>query len=938
MESFLSETIRTLTQGTYPLSDYVLILPSKRAGGFLSQVLIEQADTSYFAPTIYSIEDFISQVSGIEIMNPTQVLLEGYKIYNELTPTAFSDYLQWAEPLLNDFNEIDRNLVGPKEFFGYLSQIKAFERWELKEATPLIKDYLKFWEGLLPFYNALTQHLLKQGAAYQGLVYRWAAEDLSHYLNVNANKPHAFIGFNALNPAEELLIQEMLAQGNSHIFWDLDEFFAKDQTHSVSQFIRGYFDRWPYYKNPLNLQGLASTPKTENIISAKADGLGDGLSQRINHSGITNNNFGKDKEFAFIQSESDQGQIQAMSAVLQQMPLMQVNKTALILADESLLPGVLYALPDKINNINITMGYPLKNYPGVWFVESLLQWHKSENNRIHHNHLSKILTHPFGQLLLPSWQNISRWVQKNHQLFIDIDEIKELARASERPVIELMFSNAGGEPYLLKNLTTLLSGLNEQKQLNAVDRIGIQKLLDLLQELYGLARSYGFLENISAIAALFDHLLVSESLDFEGDAYQGLQVMGVLETRVLDFEHIIMLSVNEGVIPQGKSSASFITYDMKKEFGLPLHTDKDAIYGYHFFRLLQRAKSVRFIYKNSQKGLSVGEPSRFLRLLELTAPEAHKIEKTTALQEVNISAASVASYEKTPDVMDRLREIVAGGFSPSSLGQYVRDPEEFYFKRILGLPEERLMEDNIAANILGSVVHDAIEEMYAPLVGKPLVLSDLKALKKKVDRVVMDHFDDKYNLRALAHGKNLIVTEVVKRYCHLLLDWDCAALERGEVIELLEVETEHKLLLTVPGVDQPVKLRGVVDRLDRADGVLRVIDYKTGNVQPGDLNIEDWTALTASEKKEKAFQLLTYTYMHFKHDSGFKPIHGQAIAGIISFKNFGQGLMTYAFKPNRNTRVVDITHEVLSQYEQQLFGLITELMNPEQPFVAASDT
>ena len=215
METFLSETVRELAQGPHPLSDYTLILPSKRAGGFLNQVLIDQTQKVYFAPTVLSIEDFISQVSGIDIMAPTQVLLEGYKVYNELVPTPFNDYLLWAEPLLNDFNELDRNLVSPEAFFSYLSQIKAFERWELKEATPLIKDYLKFWEGLMPFYTAFTQHLLNQGAAYQGLVYRQAAEDLSHYINAIGDKPHAFIGFNALNPAEEILFQEMLAQGNS---------------------------------------------------------------------------------------------------------------------------------------------------------------------------------------------------------------------------------------------------------------------------------------------------------------------------------------------------------------------------------------------------------------------------------------------------------------------------------------------------------------------------------------------------------------------------------------------------------------------------------------------------------------------------------------------------------------------------------------------------
>ena len=920
METFLSETIHELVQGPHPLSDYTLVLPSKRAGGFLSQVLIQQTDKVYFAPSILSIEDFISQVSGVELMNPTQVLLEGYKVYNGLTPTPFNDYLQWAEPLLNDFNELDRNLVAPKAFFGYLSQVKAFERWELQEATPLIKDYLKFWEGLLPFYSKFTEHLLQQGAAYQGLVYRQAAEDLSHYLNAVGDKPHAFIGFNALNPAEELLIQEMLAQGNSRVFWDLDQFFAEDPQHSVSHFIRDYFERWPYYKTEQN--------PSEDTLSMNLS------TDRL--ALITGDQYAKAKALNLVECDSDQGQIQALSALLQGVSPEQASKTAIVLADESLLVPVLYAIPEAINQINITMGYPLKSYPGVWFVEALLQWHKSSNKRIHHNHLNKILTHPFGQLLLPSWQKISRSIQKNHQLFIDVEEIKGLVRGSEEPIVSLMFSKAGRDN-ILKNLIELLSRLNEHMQLNAIDRIGVQKLLDLLQQLSGLARSYGFMDKISAITALFDHLMASESLDFEGDAYQGLQIMGVLETRVLDFERIIMLSVNEGVIPQGKSSASFITYDMKKEFGLPLHTDKDAIYSYHFFRLVQRAATVTFLFKNSQKGLSVGEPSRFLRLMELTAPETHTINKTTALQEVLINNTTAPQYEKTPDVISQLNELVAQGLSPSSLGQYIRDPEEFYFKRILGLPEEQLMEDNIAANILGTVVHDAIKEMYEPMVGKSLKPSDLIALKKDIDAIVMRHFDEKYNLRALAQGKNLIVTEVVKRYCHQLIDWDCSALDRGDTIEILEVETQHTRSLNIPGVSTPVILRGVVDRLDRCNGVLRIIDYKTGSVQPSDLNIAEWDQLTESHKKEKAFQLLTYAYMHFTEDTGLKPIDTPAIAGIISFKNFGQGLMTYAFRPNQSKREELIIDNTMECYQQQLFGLIGELLNPDLPFVAATE-
>ena len=908
METFLSETLRLLAKGPYSISDYTLILPSKRAGGFLNQVLMEQADKAHFAPTIYSIEDFISEVSGIEIMNPTHVLLEAYKIYNTLRQINFNDYLLWAEPLLNDFNELDRNLVSAEEFFNYLSQVKALERWELKApASDMMRDYLKFWEGLFPFYTKFSAHLLKEGSAYQGLVYRRASEDLGHYISSHGNKPHVFIGFNALNPAEELIIQEMLAQGNNKIFWDIDECFVRDKNHSVSKFIRTYLSKWPYYKATSSKKGP-----------------------------VFGNTFEKKKNLHLIESDSDQGQAQAVAQILRNLPQGEAKKTAIVLADESLLIPMMYAIPQEIKNINITMGYPLKAYPGVWFFDSLLQWHKSSGKRIHHKLLVKILTHPFGQLLLKSSPDIISSIQKNHQLFVDLEDLKTKVNKKESVTLDHLFSIKGSNSNLLKQLIDLVNQLATHQKLSQIDRIGLQKLSDLMQDLRGLARDYGFLDNISAIAALYNHLLSSQSLDFEGDAYNGLQIMGMLETRVLDFENIIMVSVNEGILPQGNTSTSFITYDMKKEFGLPLHTDKDAIYAYHFFRLLSRTKQAFIIYKNGQKGLNVSEPSRFLRLLKLNATDKHEILKLSVIMETPINPNRATTYEKTPDVLERIAEIMEHGLSPSSLGQYIRDPESFYLQRIIEVPEDTMLEDNIAANLLGEVVHESIKQLYQPHAGFNLTISKLEDMEAQIPEVVMSQFEIFYNLKALEFGKNLIVTEVVKRYCQQLINWDRSNLKMGHQISLIEIETTHEVELKVPDINRPVKLRGTVDRLDLFNGVLRVIDYKTGNVNPSDLNLVNWDDLIQAHKKDKVFQLLTYVYLHYKKQTPFcKLEETHTIAGILSFKNFGQGLMTYAYKnSNKGPREERINPSTIERYEQQLFALIHELNDPDTPYIA----
>jgi len=900
MESFLTETIRTLSQGPHALSDYTIILPSKRAGGFLNQLLVQQADQAFFSPKIYSIEDFVAHVSGVSIMPKTDVLLAGFSRYQSIQKTSFTDYLQWAETMLSDFNELDRHLVEPKAFFSYLSQIKALDRWNLEESpTPLMTDYFKFWETLFPFYTQLTESLLAEGQAYQGLVYRRAAEDLTHYLNTHGAAPHAFIGFNALNPAEQLLIQELLAQGNTQVFWDMDDHFIQDPQHSVSHFLKDYLGTWPHYKT----HPKPDFPK----------------------------HFAQHKNIRLIQADSDLAQVKMMTKLLSETPREQWEKTALVLADESLLIPVLYALPQHITSVNITMGYPLKAFPGVWFMTTLLHYYRSGAAKIHHDTLKKIFTHPFGQRLIPSGTEICHALDKQHRLFVSLSDLLDMAPEESRQTLRLLFGPEDSQTTLLKRLMLLLNELIQSKNLGRFDRLGVEKLFDLCHRLEHLERHFGFLQTTNSIVALFDHLLQQESLDFEGDAYSGLQVMGMLETRVLDFEHLIVLSVNEGILPQGKSTASFITYDMKKEFGLPLHTEKDAIYAYHFFRLLQRAKEVTLVYQEQTQGLNVGEKSRFIRLLALDEQKTHKITQVLAHQHAEVTPVAAEEFVKSPGVMDRLHAIAEKGFSPTALSLYIRDPKAFYFERVLSLSTNKPMQDSVGPDVVGTVVHESIKELYKDFVGHHLTVAGLKALKKQVNAVIQEQFGLAYNTSSLVKGKNLIIVAVVRRYIEKLIDWDLSALAEGHTIELLESETNHEITIQT-NLGYPMSLKGQVDRVDRCNGTIRIIDFKTGMVQPSSVEIVDWAQLITNKKYDKAFQLLTYAYLR-QHTSPETSV----TAGILSFKNMTAGLMCFATKKGSHDRnkIASITPEVLKQYEEQLFALVGGIMNPEIPFVAA---
>ncbi|MDG1062842.1 MAG: PD-(D/E)XK nuclease family protein [Flavobacteriaceae bacterium] len=902
MQSFLTETIQRLHQGPHPLSEYTIILPSKRAGGFLNQLLVAQADQPFFSPKIYSIEDFVAEVSGVSVMPQTDVLLAGFSNYQSIQKTSFTDYLQWAETMLGDFNELDRHLVAPEAFFDYLSQIKALDRWNLEEsATPLMTDYLKFWETLLPFYTQFKEALLAQGQAYQGLVYRRAAEDLSHYLNSHGSKPHAFIGFNALNPAEQIVIQELLAQGHTEVFWDMDHHFIADQQHSVSHFLRAYLDQWPYYCH----HPKPNFPR----------------------------HFEQAKRIRLVQADSDLAQVKMMTKLLSETTQEQWSKTALVLADESLLIPVLYALPQHISSVNITMGYPLKSFPGVWFVSSLLHHYKSGSSKIHHNTLKKILTHPFGQRLVPSGKSICQNLDKQHRLFISLSDLIPLATKEEQVPLKILFAPEDSDTNILSRMMSLLNQLIQTKGLSHFDRLGIEKLFDLCHRLEQLERHFGFLQNTNSIVALFDHLLQQESLDFEGNAYSGLQVMGMLETRVLDFEHLMVLSVNEGILPQGKSTASFITYDMKKEFGLPLHTEKDAIYAYHFFRLLQRATDVTLIYQEQTQGLNVGEKSRFVRLLQLEQQQAHDLTQWTAHQGAEFSVSAIEKFEKSPGVMARLKEIAEKGFSPTALSLYIRDPKAFYLERVLKLSPKSPLQDSVGPDIVGTVVHESIKALYSDFVGHDLTTDGLNHIKADVPEAVQKEFAKAYNTSSLNRGKNLIIVAVVQRYIEKLIDWDLDALANGHRITLLESETDHLMTLDT-NKPFPIVLKGQVDRVDRCDDTIRIIDFKTGMVKPTSVAISDWSGLISDKKYDKAFQLLTYAYLRQQSSP-----EATVSAGILSFKNMAAGLMPFSTKEGqtRNNKVTAITPEVLAVYETQLLALINEILDPNTPFVAAVD-
>ncbi|MCZ4317720.1 PD-(D/E)XK nuclease family protein [Aequorivita viscosa] len=902
MQTFLQEALQDIENTGTNISEITCILPSKRAGSFLLNELKKNSNVTKFAPRICSIEEFIEDLSNIKIIDNTELLFKSYEAYLKtdtiLNKEDFETYSTWATTLLNDFNEIDRYLIDPVPFFSYLASIKTLERWSVtNEKTELITNYLRFWESLPLFYNTIQNLLLKENIGYQGMVYREAAANIEHYINNNKNNKHFFIGFNALNTAEQHIIQELLEVDNTKIYWDIDRIFYNDTKHSASYFIRKYINEWPYFEKAL--------PK------------------------IITENYGRPKQFQLVEVQKNIGQAKYVGELLATLSDEDLNKTAVVLGDENLLVPLLYSLPENVKNINLTMGVSLKNFPAVVFFEMLFTIQQRNVEILYYKDILSILNHPFGKSLIANSSDISENLTRENITHISVEDLIKLSNTSANEMLQLLFKNwkDDSDTAIISSIK-IVEKLRKRHKYSTIESVVLLQLHTVFGKIEALNQKYPHLKTIKSVRTLFTELTATTSLDFEGDAFNGLQLMGVLETRVLDFENLIITSVNEGIFPSGKSNSSFITYDLKQQFNLPLYSEKDAIYTYHFYRLLQRAKNITLLYNNHAEGINTGEKSRFIRQLEVELQPNHTLKKQILSPKVHIKKQELREIKKTDPVMQRLREIAAKGFSPSALTSYIRNPLEFYFQKILRLNEFEEVEETVAANTLGTIVHDTLEKFYQPLESKVLTVQYLQEIKTRIHDEVTAQFKKTFKGGTFSKGKNLIIFEVAKRYISNFIDREISDVEAGNSIKIIKIEAKLTLEIPFSELDFPVNIHGKVDRVDEYNGQLRIIDYKTGQVKQGDVEIIEWEEINQDYKFSKAFQILMYALMMNKE----LPINN-AEAGIISFKNLGSGFLKFGTKTSAySKRNHQINADTLATFTVELKKLILEICDPNIPF------
>lgn len=907
MTSFLSTIIKDLLVKHQDLSKFTFILPSKRAGAFLKREISLHIDKPVFSPTVISIENFTEQIAGLSTIDNTTTLFEFFTVYKELTLPEdredFETFSTWAQTLVHDFNEIDRYLIPPDKVFNYLAEIQDINHWSVaSEKTELVENYLAFWKKLPLYYNKLIENLLDRKEGYQGLIYRRAAEKVHEFSSTLASN-HIFIGFNALNNAEQEIIQKMLDQG-SQVYWDIDTTHLNDPAHDAGLFLREYAETWQYYRENSfeKISTEFTEPKNINIV---------GIPKSI-------------------------GQAKHVGEILSNLTPRQLQSTALVLGEESLLVPILNSLPNNVPALNITMGYPLKYSPFAYLFDTVFEFYKTRESSYYYKTVISLLSNPVIQRITRErCKNVVAVIKKENLLYLTPKQITRLFEDKVPEVITAIFPESIPDPkQALENIKLIIKevkqGLTEET--DALNLEFLYQYQQVTEHLEDLLNNYPHITSVSSLHHFYKEIAGLQALDFQGKPFQGLQLMGMLESRVLDFETVILTSVDEGILPAGKSNNSFIPYDLKKAFGLPTYKEKDAVYTYHFYHLLQRAKQVYLLHNTDNESQMGGEKSRFILQLEIDNHPAHTLSTSIVTPAVKRVATELQTVHKNPEIMSRLKALARNGFSPSALTTYVRNPLDFYLQYILKIRDRDEVEETVAYNTLGTVVHKTLETFYLPLKGRQLTIDHIEDFQKRTTSEVRKQFELEYSKIPLTTGKNLLIFEVARRYVINFLKLESRELKAGRKIIIREIEANLSAVVYIPELDFEVNIKGNVDRVDIYDDILRVIDYKTGKVTQPQLEICDWDELTTDyDKYSKPFQVLMYATMLLENE----PSQSTMEAGVISFKNLKVGFLRFGEKESSRSRKKNcrVEPETIENFKVQLKNLIREICDPKIPFL-----
>lgn len=937
METFLKQVAHDLynkTEGNF--TKVAIVFPNKRASLFFNEYLAQESDRPIWSPTYVSISELFRQSSDLSIADPIKLVCDLYKVFQKATGSkeTLDDFYFWGEMLIADFDDADKNMADTHALFSNLKDLNElmdnydfleegqkealsqfFHNFSINQVTELKQRFISMWNVLGDIYTEYKALLESQSIAYEGMLYRQVIEQLD--VEALPYNKYIFVGFNVLNKVEHTLFKKLNEAGKAMFYWDYDTFYLNKTPHEAGEFIRR------------NLRDFPS-----ELPASFFD------------------NLNQPKEVTFIESPTENGQVRYLPQWIRENLTSQEKETAVVLCNEALLQPVLHALPDNVKHINITMGFPLSQTPAYSFVNALMELHTSgynpNNGRYLFAEVISVLKHPYTRQLSPEAEKLEQTLTRDNRFYPLPSELKQ------DNVLELLFTPRRNNLDLCSMLSEALKEVAVIYQQQAAShsdafdqlyRESLFKTYTLVNRFHTLIESKELNVQAGTFQRLLTRVMSSSSIPFHGEPAIGMQVMGVLETRNLDFRHLIMLSVNEGQLPKAGGDSSFIPYNLRKAFGMTTIDHKIAVYAYYFYRLMQRTEKVTLVYNTATDGINRGELSRFMLqfLIEWGYPVLRK--QLEAAQSPQDSTPII--IEKTPDVMERMKSVFdirnnpKALISPSALNCYLDCPLKFYYKYValLSAPDE--VTADIDSAKFGSIFHYAAEHIYKDLTahGKLISRENLETLLKdevRLQTYVDNGFKELFfnlppNEQPEYNGIQLINSAVIVKYIQQLLRNDLRYApftfigSEQRIFENIEICTSTG--------DIQSRIGGIIDRIDSKGESLRIVDYKTGGDADTPANVQ---SLFIPDKKRSNYVFQTFLYasivckkLREKNDSR---LVAPALLYIHRAASEKYSPVIQMGEPRKPKEPVDNFAQYEGDFRENLKTLLEDIFNPDISF------
>ena len=974
METFLQNTAKYL-YGKYgdKLSDCALVFPNRRAGLFYTRYLSALIEKPLWLPGMFTIADLLEEVSTLKSSDPITLNFELYKVFQSVTKSneSFDEFYSWGEILLGDFDELDKYMVDASALFKNVSELKNLENqfdYLTREQIEIIKsfwstfrpgghslhqkEFLRIWEALAGIYRSYKQHLFEKELAYEGMVFSHAAgKVLDGKIKLPEYDRFFIAGFNALNECEKVFFDYLQKEGRVEFLWDYDELYTLDTSHQAGIFMRENLRRYPH------TGFVQETRNIENTI----------------------------RDIDIVAVPSNSGQPKILSAMKDMFSGDDPLKTAIILPDEGLLLPVLSSLPEEINEINVTMGYPLKDTPVYGFVMHLLSLHKNsrksgvvslngDNGKndvgrltFYYKDVLALLQHPdYAEKDMALTAGIIKEISDKNLVYVNgsLFDSSEFGR--------LVFCRAPADIQFADYLIDVLMYIVKHQQEGSDDKDEAGVSFPEREFIYRIYTGIGRLRDIidesntnirfDTLVKLLKKVLSVIRVPFYGEPLGGVQVMGVLETRTLDFENVIWMSVNEGVFPASQSGSSFIPYTLRKAYGLPGMEQQDAVYSYYFYRLLQRTRRMTLVYNTKTDGLFTGEMSRFIYQLKFS--NMFNVRERSLVFNLMQPDENPVYIEKNADIMSRLMEYSdtrpdGKYLSAAGINSYLDCSLRFYFRYIARLPEPDSVTEEIDMATFGNLLHTAAQLMYTPFTGKDLQAADIDALlgdKDGLEKHVRDAFSEVLKEGSSVGGGsvggvrgdavagsdsgnnqltgiNLIISGVLVTYLRQLLLVDRELVPF--MIEALEEKYFGRISVGQEGERFNVRTGGFIDRVDKVLDMVRVVDYKTGGDDADFKSVESLFERGNSKRRKAVFQTFFYAWLYQENSE-----NRQRVSPVLYQvrKFFGDESLVVSHRPGPGIiNPVWNFSDYKEEFEAGLEAVMSELFDPHVGFSQVAD-